>query len=347
MTIIQTVHEVLDTFWPRAAGRQVSPLGNAGGFSGSRLWRVSTTGGEFCLRRWPRESPDHERLAWIHAVLRHAAGHGLHFIPAPRENLSGQTIVRRQDFLWELSPWLSGVADYHSSPTQSKLEHALQGLARFHLAAASFEAQTNAALLQASPQRAVPPGIRERFAFVQQLLAGGYDRMEQALVRCQWPEFVARATRVLHLFRQHAPTAARQLSAVAHTPVSLQPCIRDIWHDHILFTGDELTGLVDFGAMRRDNVATDLARLLGSLVRDDPAGWTTGLDAYERLRPLSADERQLVVAYDRSTVLLSGMNWLQWICVEQRVFDDGARVLQRLDETLLRLEHRNLRNFPV
>jgi len=68
--------------------------------------------------------------------------------------------------------------------------------------------------------------------------------------------------------------------------------------------------------------------------------WTFPLfipEAYEEMRRLSPDEALLVTAYDRANVLLSGMNWLDWIYLQGRVFDDRAAVCQRLDEKLARL----------
>ena len=86
-------------------------------------------------------------------------------------------------------------------------------------------------------------------------------------------------------------------------------------------------------------MATDIARLLGSLARDQREDWETGLAAYQELRPLEAHERRLVHTFDESTVLLSGMNWLRWICLEQRRFEQPAEVIARLDEIVTRLAH--------
>ena len=83
----------------------------------------------------------------------------------------------------------------------------------------------------------------------------------------------------------------------------------------------------------------DVARLLGSLVGDEPDGWRDGLSAYQTVRTLSESELQLVEAFDRSTVLLAGMNWLRWIYVEGRQFADRNKVLIRLDRILQRLGH--------
>ena len=89
--------------------------------------------------------------------------------------------------------------------------------------------------------------------------------------------------------------------------------------------------------MRPENVAADVARLLGSLALDDRGEWDRGLAAYAGVARLSADELSLVTAFDRSTVLLGGMQWLQWIFIEGRQFGDPNAVLSRVDEFVTRL----------
>ncbi len=104
----------------------------------------------------------------------------------------------------------------------------------------------------------------------------------------------------------------------------------------MLFSGERVTGLVDFGAMQPDNVATDIARLLGSLVADDRSAWELGLAAYESVRPLSHDELQLVEVFDRTTVLMGGLQWLEWIYLEQKVLAERRIVEERLDQAIRR-----------
>jgi Ser/Thr protein kinase RdoA (MazF antagonist) len=128
------------------------------------------------------------------------------------------------------------------------------------------------------------------------------------------------------------------LSDTVRLSVPIQPAIRDIWRDHVLFLGNDVSGLVDFGALRPESVAADVARLLGSLVGDEAAGWQTGLTAYEAVRPLSSIERRLMTAFDQSGVLLSGLQWLSWVYLDGRIFEDRAAVEARLDELLARLE---------
>jgi homoserine kinase type II len=145
------------------------------------------------------------------------------------------------------------------------------------------------------------------------------------------------ARNLIEMAAQVGPRVAPLLESVAELRVPLQPCIRDIWSAHVLFENDRVTGIVDFGAMRVESVAADVARLLGSLAGDDPAQWQVGLAAYEQVRKLSDDESRLVLAFDRSTVLLGGLQWLEWIFLEGREFPEYRAVMARIDEFTNRL----------
>jgi Ser/Thr protein kinase RdoA (MazF antagonist) len=119
--------------------------------------------------------------------------------------------------------------------------------------------------------------------------------------------------------------------------VSIQPCIRDIHREHVLFENDTVTGIIDFGSMKPDCVACDIARLLGSMALDDKSLWHEGLEAYENVRPLSQIELSQIEAYDQTAVLLSGINWLQWAFVDNRKFENHQAVLQRFEVITQRL----------
>jgi Ser/Thr protein kinase RdoA (MazF antagonist) len=109
----------------------------------------------------------------------------------------------------------------------------------------------------------------------------------------------------------------------------------------VLFVGDAVSGLVDYGSVKVDHVAADLARLLGSLVPDDGAGMAAGLAAYGRLRPLSAQEEALVSVLDETGAVLGVTNWLRWLYRDGRWFEDRAdmaHVAQRLGQLVERLE---------
>ena len=144
--------------------------------------------------------------------------------------------------------------------------------------------------------------------------------------------------RILQLCRRGATRMADELRMVGDVRVRLHPCLRDVWHDHLLFTNDDLTGLIDPSACRMENVACDLSRLIGSLVGDDRSRWDFALAEYQRSRPLSLDELRLVGVLNRSGVLLSGWTWLEWIYLQQRTFPNPLAVIDRLNEIVRRLE---------
>ncbi|MCO6458056.1 MAG: phosphotransferase [Pirellulaceae bacterium] len=334
----------------------IQPLGNAGGFSGARIWRVTVGHEAFGLRRWPAESPPAERLRWMHQVLSHVVRNGFSQVPVPLATIAGETLVAGQGHWWELTPWLPGAADFRQHPSNELLEAAMRALAEFHRAAASFPCEQE---LRFARSR----GLNERLGFLEQLLARDAARLrefsqshiavgnvsdpsrfqpawnnavppvgghrEESLDRC--PEIGRRAGQLLAAFDQLAEPLCRELRNVVDCRLPLQPCIRDIWHPHVLFTDNRVTGIVDFGAMRWETVCGDVARLLGSLAGNDREAWQRGLAAYAEVRPLNDRERGLVPIFDTSGTLLGGMNWLRWIYLEQRRFARQA-VLARLDE---------------
>jgi hypothetical protein len=61
--------------------------------------------------------------------------------------------------------------------------------------------------------------------------------------------------------------------------------------------------------------------------------------AYEALRPLNDAERRLVQAFDASAVLMTSLEWLDWLVLEERQFDNIPAVMARIDESLGRLRH--------
>jgi Ser/Thr protein kinase RdoA (MazF antagonist) len=300
----------------------IASLDASGGLSGARLWRLSTPRGQLLLRRWPREHPPRERLEFIQAVLWHVQQEGFALVPLPLETRENRGYVEHAGHLWELAPWLPGRSDYQEAPSVPRVANALRTLAEFHLAAASFPL--------AEPVQCPAPGIAERSEQLRALLAGEFDRLRHA-VRDGRSEYQAAAERITELFPHAAPRVAAALEQAARAQVQVVPCLRDIWHRNVLFEGDDVTGLIDFGSLRPENIAADVARLLGSMAEDDRALWRQGFAAYESCRPLSETEAILTSAFDSSGVLLGGINWLSWIYERGRAFDRPAAVLERLD----------------
>jgi Ser/Thr protein kinase RdoA (MazF antagonist) len=311
----------------------------SGGFSGSKIWRLETARGPLCLKRWPAEHPDAERLRSIHRVLAAVHAIGFQRIPLAIPNLRGETFVELDDHRWELTPWLPGEADQPQQLSQPsppvRIDAALTALAEFHVAAGRGDK------LQST---AAAPGLLSRTEQLKNLLAGEIDRLCREIEQNKacWPELAERSKPLVADFRRVAPNVHGSLADLTNLQVPIQPCIRDVHRDHVLFVGDQVTGIVDFGSMKSDSVACDVARLLGSMAIDDRALWDRGLAAYEQIRPLADAERSLIAAYDQTAVLLSGIHWLQWVFAEGRQFDCRDAVLRRFDLISLRLSRLSL-----
>jgi homoserine kinase type II len=135
-----------------------------------------------------------------------------------------------------------------------------------------------------------------------------------------------------------APRILGSLRAASTQVVPLQPCLRDARPDHFLFEGDRLTGLVDFGAMGRDTVAGDLARLMAEAIGPDRPARALALAAYEAIRPLEGPEFALIDDFERANALLGAGRWARWHLLDRRTFDDPEAVSRGLRRGLERLD---------
>ena len=280
---ITSARQVLAQYDRLFQPRRLDPLGSAGGFSGagSGGWNRPRDSCAFAagLANTPRA------IGWSKST----ASCGMPIPPvcclSPRlcSDSRGRSVVAAEGYLWELTPWLPGQANYQQLPSPAKLQSAMIALARFHLATAG---------LPGAVGRGVSAALAERRELLQDLLRGGTQRIATAIVPSMWPELTGRAKRWLDYVPDLAPNLARQAEYLSHDSRTVQPCIRDVWHDHVLFEGDQVSGIVDFGAMRQDHVAVDVARLVGSLVGDAADERRQAFAAYQTLRPLTADEWQ-------------------------------------------------------
>jgi Ser/Thr protein kinase RdoA (MazF antagonist) len=298
------------------------PLGSHGGFSGASLWRLETPAGNFALKAWPANWRAPADLAWIHGLMGQAAAHP--WMPRVMATTGGPTFVELHGRLWEVVTWMPGGADFGQSPSPARLEAAATALAQLHQSWRT----------DGSPIEACPAALRRQAAW----------QAWNELIQTGWrPTFAPPdpyrqiAERLWQLVQLKLDAVPMMLSAWLNRKVPVQPCVCDLWHDHVLFTGDAVTGIVDFGSAKLDHVSVDLARLFGSLIGGDDAQWQIALAAYERVRPLSMPERLLARVLDRTGVLLAAANWLKWLYHENRVYPDAAAVIARLESLARRL----------
>lgn len=315
-------HDVLTRFRDVPLGSLVS-LGNHGGFSGAQLWRLDTPAGSFALKAWPPGWFTPANLAWIHTLLDQARL--LPWIPRMQFAEGGETFVAAHDRLWELASWMPGAADFARDPSPARLHAAMVAVARLH----QTWCQTHVRMPSTTVQRRF-----DAWNEWMKLLQSGWR-----------PQFVpfdphaAVARELWHLVQLQMAIVPRLLDPWRTRPVPVQPCVADLWHDHILFTGSRVTGIIDFGCVKVDSVAVDLARLVGSLVEEDAPRWEEALAAYASVRSLADEERELMRVLDRVGVVLIAATWLRWLYHEGRVFETSQVVLARLETWLRRLRN--------
>jgi Ser/Thr protein kinase RdoA (MazF antagonist) len=302
-------------------------LGNHRGFSGARIWRLQGSRGALCLRAWPPGDPSPERLRFLHRLMILARESGVDSVPALFAGEDGHTGVEHAGRLWELTAWMPGRADYHDRPTAPRLRAACAELARLHRAWGG-----------AMPSAGPCPAVGRRLARVrdwQRHMAGGW---RPAFVQGVADPVQPWAERAWDLLRQWADRVPRLLESWQGRRVPLQPCLCDIWHEHVLYEADRVAGLIDFGAAKVDHVSADLARLLGSLAGDDAGGWSTGLEAYRAVRGLSAEEEALAGVLDQTGAIVGAMTWLRWLYRDARDIEDRPAAASRLAGLVKRIE---------
>ncbi len=308
------------------------------GFSGAGVFRLRCRSGDFCLRSWPAGGLSKQRILGLHRLLGFLSNQGVSTVAVPLMCGRGQTLVSAGGSLWQVEPWMPGTADYWTAPSSERLRAAMQALADWHRAAATFVPHPNESVWFSSSPAAPSPAIEERIVLIKSFVGGRCGELKVRLPNHERPELRRLGTRIVQLFERTSNAVNGQLETMRRQQFRTQPCLRDVWHDHVLFSGDAVTGLVDPSACRSENVATDLARLIGSLVGDDQASWDMAIEEYSQARPLSLDEEALVHVLDRSGVLLSGMNWLNRILMQQETVSDAERVEERLGAIIRRME---------
>ena len=305
-------------------------LGNAGGFSGAQLWKAKVGNDFFCIRRWPKTHPLHKQLYWMHWVLLRAVENDCPFVPAPVQNDQQQTFVTHGGYLWEITPWMPGEADLATNCTDAKVEAAFSALAKFHSAVEPAERSEHPS-----------EGVHSRLDFANRLIGEMPEMASRVGNSSLDGQTKLLCTEIVDLARDRLPMLPDFLQPVVGKPLPLQPVIRDIWHQHVLFQDDQVTGIVDFGAMREETVALDFARLLASLPRRSQENrelQPIAINAYTRLRTLSELEIRTMVALLNVSNVLSGLTWVRWLAMGGRTFEDMENVRGRLAEICLQLQ---------
>lgn len=304
--------EILDRYPARERPDSApTALGAAGGLSGSRLWRYTSANGRRVLRAWP-PGTTLDRVARAHGWLRSTSG--LPFVARPIATRSGTTAVESGGLCWDLAPWLPGEPTA-GIPPSACVRSGFVGLAELHVRLSRLDARVGPS-----------PGLAARRDELQALIAGGFDLLATGVATRPGDPCTPDALDWLGLARRLAPGVLATATAAAVICLPLQPSLRDARPEHFLFTGDELTGLVDFGAMDVESPAGDLARLAGEWLPRAECGplRAVGLAAYAAVRPIAAGEAEAAAAFEDLADLLIAERWIRWRFLEGRRFEESA-----------------------
>lgn len=306
------------------------------GFSGAQPVVVRAGPDAWVVKSFPATA-NRARAAWIHGLMRHLRQSGVEEVPPLMATPDGDTFREAAAGIWEVVGFVSGVST--EAPTPAQAREAARVLARIHQAARTWPGEP--------PRRGTSPGLLERRRRAALLgddpwpacggcpaPAGGF-RAAVAMRRVAAGETFAAfgGTRIMRLW-----------SSVALPEADLQPVLRDVWSDHVLFAPgqpERVAGVVDFHAAGIDTPALDVARLFGSwrssadrryLPLD--ARWREAMAAYVDEGPLTNRELGLVPVLHALGVVFGLDNWFRWAIDEHREFSDSQRALERIDVLL-------------
>lgn len=275
------------------------------------------------MRAWPPDGPPRAALEQVHGWLEESGPLG--FVPVPIRGLDGRTLREQAGQFWEVTPWMPGAADPGPRPSPRRVAAGFSALAAFHQRLAHHQSTGTS------------PGLNARLRELGALTGGGFARLASVLERQEADPVAGLARRWVEVARAEAPPILHALRRAAGRDVERQPCLRDARPDHILFDGDRVSGLVDYGAMGMDSVAADLARLASEWIGRDPELRAVGFDAYAALRPVGPVETALIDVFERSASLLGPGHWVRWHFLDGRTFDDPTAVARGLEKGLRRL----------
>ncbi len=289
-----------------------------GGFSGADVWRGEGANGTpaFALKRWPSQTTI-ARLAQIHAWIKQVVH--LPFVPIVLHTVDGDTVVQDEDRVWDVTKWLPGVP--HMLAGQAEVEYVCQAVAELH------------AVWSQLPQRSQCPGVMRRLEVLTQWISN-----PDLTIADLQPSLKGLISRAMAIVERVAPFVLQALRPWETVPILLHPCIRDLRGEHVLYVGEHVTGIVDFGAMDVDSPAIDLARLLGDLAGENEELIAAGLNKYRQFRSGFDVGDGFIRLLDRAGVLCSIIGWFARLSKKKQLQIPIENVKNRLTFLVARAE---------
>lgn len=331
-----TLEEILAHWLPDCKDATIDPFVNHGGLSGSKIWKVSKGEETYCLRRWP-DQPGAERFAEIHGLLDHFHNQNCaitpKILPTQRHEAwyhEHGTFVYANERAWEFQSWLPGTAVPQHRFCHEKIRSVLATLAQIHELAARPPFA-----FPANPQKS--GGLQKRLKTLGGLQRSALQHTLREMLSGTDCPHKNQCERIFRALLSAIPLVLTEVQQAAGQLLPLQWILGDTHRQHFLFTEEQVTGVVDYGAVCVDSRMRDVARLLDSIALDEPEQWQIGLEAYQQVSPLAPEELTTLSAFDAGGIAVAAYRWLHWLIVEGRDFDRQAVAL-RLEHLTNRLE---------
>ncbi|QDU76283.1 Phosphotransferase enzyme family protein [Bremerella volcania] len=295
-----------------------------GGLSGSEVWKVETAQACYCLKLMPPDFSVNRLLAAHHAA-NDRRRRGMTYLAGYLPAASGQTYVQTDDRLWELQTWINGSPPTlpYTFPQKKAMFHAV---AEFHDKHETPPKETD-----------VSPGIQTRIQLCEAWRLKHVRGHFPSLHSFGQPQWKWALEQFLDSLVHYHPRLGPLLLSLEDETYLLEDCIADPRPENFRFQGDQLTGLFDLGSMRWDNIALDVSRMASEVSLDGEVDWEFAFQAVDSIRPLTPSEERLAIVLDAANVLLTGLNWVQWLVIDEIRFANCDHVSSRLSHLTDRL----------
>lgn len=292
----------------------------AGGFSGAEVWRGDDNFGKpvVALKAWPVGFPV-ERLKQIHRWMSQAER--LAFVPTIVRTTRGDSFVVAANRLWDATTWKAGAP--LSAPSENEVVAACAAVARLHTVWAERS------------RRAICPGVANRIHLLREWPTAPRFQIDSLDLSSNLKSLLHKASRLADTV---APAMLRDLSEWESKSLRVQPCVRDLRGEHVLFHDAVVVGIVDYGAMAEDSPAIDLARLLGDYSASNLEHFDIGLQSYRAAGGELDTPDEFVRMLSRTGTIGSVIMWLIHLGVERRSYPDTEAVEARIHSLIQRIE---------
>ena len=253
------------------------------GLSDSVVYKVNSSDGVFALKSYDPSALSSLKNA--HAFLDQTRKNKFVLFPLILRNKENATVVYHDGFYWDLSSWIPG-----NIPDCSifNLIQCINKLGRFHIAISSE--QSGFGIMPAMECRKIE--INSFSISAINFSAIGFLPLFNLIDLLKW-------------IKQEVGI----LMVSPNPSVKTQYCWGDARRENILFNGSEISGFIDYCAIRNDCREVDVSRMISSFAGDDYLMWTNALNAYSE----TSEINYLVCRkLDILGTIVSLYRWLKW-----------------------------------